>query len=166
MVFGECCALSRKGVFWALELLLKQSFAGGVASSGKTASRSALPGIPQSGALQQSRLRFSELQILACFRSVWKWHFYRAWRWRGLGVLEATFVRVVGHSGFEDAVDLMEELAHDGDDDLLWRFAVRLESVSELFEQRVIDACGHGWHEEASSEMNRSDLGDRGACPA
>ncbi len=68
--------------------------------------------------------------------------------------MEAAFVGVVGHAGFEDAVDLVQELAHDGDDDLLGRFPVSLEPVSEFLEQWIEDAGSHGWHEEASSEMN------------
>lgn len=68
--------------------------------------------------------------------------------------MEAAFVGVIGHAGLEDAVDLVEEFAHDGDDDLLWRFAVGLEAISEFFEQWVVDAGGHGWHEESSPEVD------------
>jgi hypothetical protein len=88
--------------------------------------------------------------------------FSRAGGRGSLGVLEATFVRIVGHSGFEDAVDLVKEFAHDRDDDLFGAFAIELEAISEFFEQWIVDAGGHGWHEESSAKMNGSDLGDGG----
>lgn len=70
----------------------------------------------------------------------------------GSGVLESAFVGVVRHTGFEDAIDLVEQFAHDGDDDLLGRFAVEFESFRELLKQRVEDARGHGGHEESAPQ--------------
>ena len=69
----------------------------------------------------------------------------------GVGILKATFVWVVGHSGFEDAVDLVEELTHDGDDDLFGAFAIELEAISEFLEQWIEDPGAHGWHEKAAT---------------
>jgi hypothetical protein len=77
------------------------------------------------------------------------------------GTCEAAFFRVVGLAGFEDAVDLVEEFAHDGDDDLFGFLAVFEEPVGEGFEEGIEDAGGHGGHEEAASEVDGTDLGTK-----
>ena len=51
-----------------------------------------------------------------------------------LGCLEASFSRVVGFAGFKDAVNLVEQFSHDGDDDPLGLLAIFLEPVCEDFE--------------------------------
>ena len=48
----------------------------------------------------------------------------------------------------------MEEFSHDGDDDLLPLFPVLLQSISELFEERIEDARIHCGHEEGTAKMS------------
>ena len=72
----------------------------------------------------------------------------------------ASFLGVVGLAGLEDAVNLVEEFAHDGDDDLLGLLAVGEEPLGEGFEQGVVDPRGHGGHEEAAPQLGGADLGD------
>lgn len=60
----------------------------------------------------------------------------------------------------------MEQLAHDGDDDLPGFLAVLLEPVAEGFEQRVVHPCGHGGHEHGAPQVHGADLGDGGLAPA
>lgn len=83
-----------------------------------------------------------------------------------LRACKAAFPGIVGLAGFEDAIDLMEKLAHDGDDDLFGFLAVLQEPVGEGFEQWVEDAGGHGGHEKTAPEVHRADLGDGRADPA
>ena len=47
-----------------------------------------------------------------------------------LRACKAAFFGVVGHAGFQDAIDLMKEFAHDGDDDLFGFLAVFSRSRS------------------------------------
>ena len=70
------------------------------------------------------------------------------------GVREAAFFRVAGEAGFEDAVDLMEEFAHDGDADLFGLPAVFQQPVGEDLEEGIEDPGGHGGHEEAAPEVH------------
>jgi hypothetical protein len=74
--------------------------------------------------------------------------------------LKPSFFWVVGFAGFEDSIDLVEQLAHDGDDDLLGSFPVFLEPVGKGFEQRIVHSRCHGRHEEAAAKIGGSNLGD------
>lgn len=54
----------------------------------------------------------------------------------------------------------MEQLAHDGDDGLLWLLSVGDEPVGEGLGQGVEDPRGHGGHEEPAPQLGRPGLGD------
>lgn len=56
----------------------------------------------------------------------------------------------MGCSGFEDAVDLMEEFSQDGDDDLFGILAACDESNCESSEEGIEDSGVPGRHEEGS----------------